>query len=311
MVIKQALVNISIQRLEKLKQETILRYTDEIEYDQDLSLYDVMMSHFVNGDLDDVFITDVTDGMDKKEANALFELAREFLGLCFFKGDSDYWIDSLENTPIADYNLIAYSILNSYDYLLNLAKIGGRDSLELLISLRAFDDIRDLAIVNYLKNTFVNDDVLNTIILDMSKQNSKYGIFTEEQKGILLSYPEGSLYSYGNNSIMITNPLVLGCQIYNKFNKDFSIDTLDVSNVDDVVLTLSNFFRNENIDFQQEVLTLVDKYRDYVRKNNIVLVSSEKDVVITQNDSNILEAWRLGDEMLGSTYDTPYVGGAK
>lgn len=308
---KQDLIDIGIQRLEKLKQETILRYTDEIEYEQDLSLYDVMMNHFVNGDLDDVFITDAIIGMDKKDARALFELTREFVGLCFYKGDSDYWLDSLENTPISDYNLIAYSILNSYDYLLNLAKVGGRNALEMLISLRAFDDIRDSAIVNYLKNTFISEDVLDSILLSMSDVNSQYRIFTDEQKGILLSYPEGTLYSYDSDSIKITSPLVLGVQIYNSLNSDMPISNLDKGNIDDVISTLSIFFRNENINFQHDVLTLVDKYRDYVRKNNIVFEKSSEDIVINQDDSIILEAWRLGDEMLGGTYDTPYVGGIK
>ena len=36
----------NISLFEKLKQETILRYSDEIEYDADLTFYDVMISHF-------------------------------------------------------------------------------------------------------------------------------------------------------------------------------------------------------------------------------------------------------------------------
>ena len=88
---KQEIIDEGINRLEKLKQETILRYTDEIDFDQDLSLYDVMINHFVNGDLDDVFDTSVTKGMSDTERKDLFDLTREFVGLCFSNGDVDYW----------------------------------------------------------------------------------------------------------------------------------------------------------------------------------------------------------------------------
>ena len=63
---------------EKLKQETILRFSDEIEYDADLPFYDVMISHLVAGDLDDVFATDVVEGMSDDEKKELFDLTREY-----------------------------------------------------------------------------------------------------------------------------------------------------------------------------------------------------------------------------------------
>ena len=201
---KQMRIDESIKRLEKLKQETILRYTAEIDFDHTLSIYDVMMSHFAAGDLDDVFMTDVTEGMNEKEVEDLFNLAREFQGLCFCKGDPEYWIDSLENTPVHDYNMIAYSILESFDYLLGLAKDGGRDVLELLVSLRASEELRDAAMIEYLRTTFVDDRALTAVLYDMANKDSFYGVFTDEQKGVLLNYPEGTLYSYGDNEIKIT-----------------------------------------------------------------------------------------------------------
>lgn len=308
---KQDIIDEGIKRLEKLKQETILRYTDEIEFDQDLSLYDVMINHFVNGDLDDVFDASVTKGMSDKEKNDLFDLTREFVGLCFSNGDVDYWLDSLENTPIFDYSLIAYSIFNSYDFLLHLAKEGGRDALELLVSLRASEDLRDTALVNYLKNTFVDDKVLSSVLLDMSKKDSFYNIFTDEQKGILLNYPEGTLYAYGEDDIRITYPLVLGVEIYNNVNSDDPITEINESDLEPLLLTLSEFFREGELEFYDEVLTLVDKYRDYVRKNDITLSTEVSSVKFDTESELIQEAWSSGDEILGSTFDTPYTGGSK
>ena len=308
---KQEIIDEGINRLEKLKQETILRYTDEIDFDQDLSLYDVMINHFVNGDLDDVFDTSVTKGMSDTERKDLFDLTREFVGLCFSNGDVDYWLDSLENTPIFDYSLIAYSIFNSFDFLLGLAKDGGRDVLELLVSLRASEDLRDTALVNYLKNTFVDDKVLSSVLLDMSKKNSFYNIFTDEQKGILLNYPEGTLYAYGEDDIKITYPLVLGIEIYNNVNDDDPITEINESDLEPLILTLSEFFRDGEVDFYEEALTLVDKYRDYVRKNDIALSTEVSNIKFDTENELIQEAWSSGDEMLGSTFDTPYTGGSK
>ena len=93
------------------------------------------MEHFVKGDLDDVFVTDVTDGMSEDEKRKLFDLVREYNGLCFAKGNVEYWLDSLENTFVADFDMIAYNILDSYNYLLNLAKHGGKRFLEQLSNL--------------------------------------------------------------------------------------------------------------------------------------------------------------------------------
>lgn len=308
---KQEKIDEGIKRLEKLKQETILRYTDEIDFDQDLSLYDVMISHFAKGDLDYAFDTSVVEGMSDKEMEELFELTREFVGLCFSKGDVDYWLDSLEDTPVADYSLIAYSIFNSFDFLLGLAKEGGRDVLEQLVSLRASKELRDTALVAYLSNTFIDDSVLSKILLDMSKEGSFYSIFTDEQKGILLNFPEGTLYAYGDDEILITSPLVLGVQMFNSFNDDEPITEINEGDASSLLATLNEFFRDEDFSFEDEVFSLVDRYRDYVRKNDIKLITEVKNIVLDSESNTIQDAWASGDEVLGSTFDTPYTGGSK
>ena len=308
---KQEKIDAGIKRLEKLKQETILRYADEIDFDQDLSLYDVMINHFAKGDLDDVFDTDVSDGMSESERRELFEVAREFVGLCFSNGDVDYWLDSVENIPISDYSLIAYSIFSSYEFLLELAKEGGKDVLEQLVALRASSDLRDTALVSYLSNTFVSDRVLSSILVEMAKKDSHYNIFTDEQKGILLNYPEGTLYAYGDDEIMITSPLVLGIQIYNSVNEEEPITEIDENDLGPLLLTLSEFFREESFNFYDESMALVGSYRDYVRKNDIVLKTEVSHIVFDTESSAIQDAWVSGDEVLGSTFDTPYTGGSK
>lgn len=308
---KQEKIDDGIKRLEKLKQETILRYTDEIDYDQELSLYDVMINHFAKGDLDDCFDSDVFEGMSNSEREELCNLVREYVGLCFSNGDVDYWLDSLENTPISDYNLIAYSIFNSYEYLLELAKDGGKDVLELLVSLRASDELRDTAVVSYLRNTFIDDKVLSAVLLEMAKEGNYYKVFTDEQKGMLLNYPEGTLYAYGDDVINITSPLVLGVEIFNNVNSEAPIEDVDASDLDDVILTLSEFYRDENFSFYDQTMSLVGSYRDYVRRNNVTLGTEFSSVIFDTESNMIQDAWKSGDSVLGGTYDTPYTGGSK
>lgn len=308
---KQMKIEEGIKRLEKLKQETILRYTADIDYDQDLSLYDVMIEHFAKGDLDDAFDSSYLEGMSEQERKELFNLTREFVGLCFSKGDADYWLDSLEDTPVADYSLIAYSIFNSFDFLLGLAKEGGRDALEQLVALRACKELRDTALVTYLSNTFIDDNVLSKVLLEMSSKGSYYDIFTDEQKGILLNYPEGTLYAYGDDEIRITSPLVLGVQMFNHVNDDAPITEINDDEVDALLVTLNEFFRDEDFSFEDETFALVDKYRDYVRKNNVRLITEVKNIVNDAESNLIQDAWASGDEVLGGTFDTPYTGGSK
>ena len=302
---KQERIDHSIQLLEQLEQETIVRYTEDIDYDQELSLYDVMLNHFAIGDFDNTISDYVFKNMDNIESQKLFRLVGEFRGLCFYKGDVQYWLNSVEDFPVADYSLVAYSILDNYIYLLELAKSGGRKVLEQIVSLRENDELKEIALVDYLRTSFVDNRVLSAILLDMSDDNSFYDIFTNEQKGILLTYPEGTLYSYSEDSIKITSPLILGLQIYNNINEE-KIDTIDEANINSLVWDLTQFFKDDSLDFENEVLLLADKYRDYIRKKDFILDNEFIDVVFDTDGDEIQDAWLFGDEMLGSTYDTPY-----
>ena len=86
---------------------------------------------------------------------------------------------------------------------------------------------------------------------------------------------------------------------------------INESDLEPLILTLSEFFRDGEVDFYEEALTLVDKYRDYVRKNDIALSTEVSNIKFDTESELIQEAWSSGDEMLGSTFDTPYTGGSK
>lgn len=303
----------NIVLFEKLKQETILRYSDEIEFDADLTLYDVMIKHFVSGDLDNVFSSPVVVGMGDEEKKELFALVREYKDLCFFKGMPFFWLDSVENALGADYDLIAYTVIDNYNYLLSLAKYGGKDVLEELRRINQSQDFSDSCIVDFLRNSFIDDKALTAVLSDMSKENSFYDIFTDEQKSDLLSTPEGTLYSYINpKQIRITSPLLLGSKICNEYTYD-SIDSIDESNCDDLVLHLSNFFRGElmETEFSDAVFDLSSRYRDYIFSKNLIVDSNDFKIVYDITGADIQKAWNYGDELLGGSIEAPYPSNSK
>ncbi len=307
-----------VKRITKLEEETILRYSEEIDYDDNLSMYDVMIKHFALGDLDDVFLTDVTKNMSKDEAKKLFDLVRQYVSLCFAKGDVDYWVCSLENASAVDYQFIATSIFDNYDYLLELAKDGGEAVLKQLVALRENKDLQDAAVIQYLRDYFIDDRALKVVLMDMTEENSPYDIFSNEQKAILFTYPEGTLYSFGevdsSKVVKITSPYVLGSRLFNDFHQYISSDLIgDISsqNVDEVSKLLTNFFSDDSFDFEEAAFDLSVRYRDYVAQNDMDFDSEVEGVVYDVDGNDIKNAWDSGDGVLGSSYEVPYGGGTK
>ena len=303
----------NIALFEKLKQETILRYSDEIEFDADLTLYDVMINHLVSGDLDSVFVSSVVEGMSDEEKKELFSLAREYNELCFHKGNSMCWLNSVENALPSDYELIAYSVIDNYNYLLSVAKYGGRRVLEQLRTLNQGKDFSDFCIIDFLRNSFIDDKALTAVLTDMSKENSFYDIFTDEQKIDLLSTPEGTLYSYVNpKKIRITSPLLLGAKICNLYTYD-SIDSINESDCEDLVLHLSEFFRGDLMatEFSDAVFDLSSRYRDYIFNKDFIVENNDFKIIYDITGTEIQRAWQYGDKLLGGSIDAPYSPNSK
>lgn len=302
------------KRIIRLKDATILKYSEEIDYDDELSLYDVMMEHFAEGELDSAFLTSITKGMSKEEKKKLFDMVRPYVGLYFAKGDVDYWLESVENASLSDYEFIAATIFDNYNYLLELARDGGLDVLNQLVALKENNDLRDQAVIQYLRDSFVDDRALKAVLFAMAEPNSEYNMFSDEQKGTLLNYPEGTLYSYGEGKIRITSPYILGSRMFNDFNRYISSDLIgavNASNLGDVTNALKNFFADDSFNFEDTVLDLSARYRDYMVQNDVILNDEVMDVVYDTDGRDIQVAWNNGDGILGSSYEIPYVGGTK
>lgn len=309
-------INDNVKRLAKMKDATILKYNEDIDYDDNISLYDVMMKHFALGEFDDAFLTNVTKGMTNDEKKDLFNIVRPYIDLCFAKGDVNYWLDSVENAAPTDYDFIAVCILDNFDFLLEITKEKGVNVLSQMQSLRENPYLREQPIVQYLRDPFIDDRVLKVVLCDMAEDNSYYNMFSNAQKGTLLNYPEGTLYSYGDEQIRITSPYILGSRMFNDFYKYLSVESIGQvtsENINYVNTTLTDFFADDSFDFEDTVLDLSARYRDYKVQTGkfLDLDKGFKEIVYDDDGRDIQIAWDKGDGILGSSYEIPYVGGTK
>lgn len=202
------------KRLENLKNATMVNYLEDIDLDNEMSLYDVMFHNFVNGNLYDYFSPSVFDGMKKKSQKKLHDLTHNYVSLCFAGGNTSNWSSSVE-TVEDDYDFIALKILDNYNFLLSVAKSGGKRSLEQLKEFKNCEGYNENATIDYLRNTFLTDAILKQLIVSMSKKDSFYNIFTDKQKASLCRFPEGTLYFFddANVTVKLTSPLLLALEI--------------------------------------------------------------------------------------------------
>ncbi len=211
----------SNKRFEDLKNATLLKYLDNIDLDEEsMDLCDKIIYYFCNGELDNEFYSSSLFGMSDEERKNILKLVHEYIDLCFYDGNSEYWIDSVEGIPLKDAQFICLKILDNINFLVRIALSGGRNSLEFL---RIFSDkeyYSDSSVIEYLRNSFRYDDVLENIILEMSKENSSYSVFDEEQKAVLCSSPQGVLFFEEDEEVKYSNPSLLATRINNILDGD-------------------------------------------------------------------------------------------
>ena len=206
----------SHKRFEDLKNATILKYLDTVELDNEsMDLCDKIIHHFCKGELDNEFYSSLLTILSEEERKEILKLVHEYLDLCFYDGNSEYWIDSVEGIPLKDAQFICLKILDNINFLVKIALSGGRRALEFL---RIFSDkeyYSDSSVIEYLRNSFRYDDVLENIILEMSKEDSSYNVFDEQQKAILCGSPQGVLFFEDDTEVKYSNPSLLATRISN------------------------------------------------------------------------------------------------
>ena len=87
--------NISGERLGTLLDATILSYLETMSLVEDTAVFDEMFNHLLKGDLDSVFISPKLNQIPFKERENAFDIARRHAGVCFYKGNPEYWTESV------------------------------------------------------------------------------------------------------------------------------------------------------------------------------------------------------------------------
>ncbi len=246
----------AVRRLMELKDQAIVLDLETMDCDDNLAIYDSIFTLFDKGELDNQFESYVFDGLSEDERVKLIKLVSEHRGLCFYKGNSEYWLDSLEGYAVSDNEIITYSIFDNYDYLLELGKKGGERVLQLLDSFQDSGYINS-SVVEYLRRSNASDELLEAILIDMSKEDSLYNIFTPEQKAVLLGNPFGNLYTYSKDGVVIKSPIDIAISLYKSvYGEEI---TIDGENSHDVVSGLREFLLTADID-----RSVIESSEDYV-----------------------------------------------
>ena len=254
---------LAVGRLSDLKDQAIVMSLETMDCEDKLALYDAIFELFDQGELDNQFESYVFDGMSEDDRVKLIRLVSDHRGLVFYKGQSEYWLDSLEGYAVSDNEIITYSIFDNYDYLLDLGRRGGNRVLQQLEMFQNTGYINS-SVVEYLRRSNLDDEVLSTILLDMSREDSLYNIFTDEQKCVLLGNPYGNLFTTSEAGVVVRSPIDIAVDLYKEtYGKDISIDK---DNGLDVVRGLREFLLTADID--QSVSERSDDYVLNMYRNN-------------------------------------------
>ena len=231
-----------IERLSILKDAMIKNYLTEIDFDDEEKITDayenLLYKTIVDGAFDDIFLSDNLDDLDKDERQRIMNLARKYNSLCFYNGQFDNWIDSIEGVYLLDLNLTSIKLLDNYDYLIKLARDGGEDVLRFLYKFQTSGILGDNAVISKLRSTFYSDDILEEILLNMSKEDGIYKDFTDTQKLVLCNYPNGVLYkAKEDESFEMNDVKLLKMKIQKMFigSYDFDISEIDTDSFEYII----------------------------------------------------------------------------
>ena len=150
--------NISIKRLEMLKDAMLYNCLDEIDFNSEkdrITAYEKLLyATIIEGKFDNILLSEHLDGLNGLEKNRILSLSREYSSLCFYHEDFYNWLDSVEGVTLSDPNLIAEILLNNYDYLIRLAKNGGEKVLQFLSKFKGNELFNEGSIIALLRCNF-------------------------------------------------------------------------------------------------------------------------------------------------------------
>lgn len=109
---------ISGNQFRELQNYVIKNFDYEKDYDYNIAINDSLISHLVSGDLDNILFSNTDE--------STLKLLHQYQYLCIYDGNSELWMDSVEDYHQIDESLNAYKVLNNFIFLYYVAKDGGK-----------------------------------------------------------------------------------------------------------------------------------------------------------------------------------------
>lgn len=284
-----------IESYKQLKKIVTEKYQEE-ELTDTFSICDSILIHLSRGDLDDAFFA--------QEDENVISLVKKYQHLCFYDGDVDNWLDSVEGPYRKDEVAATVRILDNYRFLTELAKEGGEPILAQISSFQDCEGYADSSVVDYLRSTFGNDMLLKSLLTHMCKPEALYQIFTDEQKASLLKAPEGTLYYYGEGGIRFTHPLVLSTEIYRRIEGQ-EVVSLESDSMDDIAMELTQYFHREG-EFSSVAMDMANDYQRAIHK---MVGAPTTDMINLMKDMQgevPKTSWLVDESPLGEIFETPF-----
>ena len=248
MIVKERIRDYN-NKIDDLIQYVIVNYSQDIDFNSEIELYDRLIYLLANGILNKELDSDYLDGLDFDQEMRIYSLVREYSSLCFKDKCFDNWKKSCQAVIQTDYRYICIQIIDNYDFLIGLAVAGGEKLLRLIDNFSIYDVYRSSSLIEILRNQFESDDVLCKILIDMSNDNSKFNIFSLEQKALLCYYGSKILCSKYGDGVTFKSPSSIALSIYRyvyKTNNKPSLDELryGLSNINDFEGVIINYLEN-------------------------------------------------------------------
>ena len=241
----------------KLKDTVLLRFLDEIDLEDEDSLNLVLLKHLLNGELDDVYSNKYICNLGESEKKELLNKSRNYIYLLFNSGDYKKYDESID-CPIDDKDFMLYRLLDNYDFLIRLV-VNNREILEELNKYKDSFDFNSFSVIETVRNSFNNDEILISSISKFIEEEKIYKLFDNDQRNVLYEYPNGVMYGLIDGNYKPYSSLEIATNIYNYVSDD-DVTIEEVNDNPNLISQLSKFIHGNYFDFKNIVIDMCDEF---------------------------------------------------
>lgn len=233
------------KRFDDLLQQTIIKYADVVDLNDDIALYDTLMSHLVGGKLE--FHSAYLDKLADADKKSILETARQSISLCFKQGNSMNWLYSVGDIPIEDSEYICIKLLDDYDFLIKLIYLNP----SILNLLKFFEDSNAFdgeAIIGRIRSLCKYDFIAEEILSNMCDDNGEFSCFSNSQKATMISFANPILFYYDKGDVIFPSGYQIAKRVYKaNYHKDCKSESELLNSI-------------KNIDSFEEII--IELYKD-------------------------------------------------